>query len=647
MNPLTAVADLEKAILAHVSQYLEQQHGLSPAAQPPLVLSATREGHTGDRTLVLFPLAKLKIGNPEELGQALGATLVGALPQLSDYYVVKGFLNLSFSDVFWAQWLTDAAQQSELLLRPKVATPERVMVEYSSPNTNKPLHLGHMRNIFLGYSLAQILEAVGHTVVRANLVNDRGIHICKSMLAWQRFGNGETPESSGLKGDHLVGKYYVVFDREANAQAQQLVQDWLAGTQSPTADPKINPDTKTKLVGLLTKHHAPDTDENLRKELTSKLKDIAKLECPLYREAQEMLRRWEAGDAATVTLWQTMNGWVYSGFDATYRRMGVQFDQYYYESNTYLLGKDIVDEGLRKGVFYKKEDGSVWIDLRPDGLDEKLVLRGDGTSVYITQDMGTADLKYRDHHCDRSIYVVGNEQDYHFQVLKLIMQKLGRPYANGIQHLSYGMVELPEGKMKSREGTVVDADDLMNEMLEEARAVSQELGKASELPDAEAEATYRILGLGALKYYLLKVDPPKKMLFNPAESIDLKGHTGPFIQYALTRARRITEKAQAVGIVMIPHAHTPLELDAEEKILIKELNRYPALLQEAAEKLSPALLANFLYELAKVYNRFYYETPILKADGDIRAFRLTLNNLSAEVLHSGLRLLGIEAPERM
>ncbi len=475
------------------------------------------------------------------------------------------------------------------------------MVEYSSPNTNKPLHLGHVRNNLLGFSVAEILAASGYEVIKTNLVNDRGIHICKSMLAWRTWGNGETPESSGLKGDHLVGKYYVIFDKAYKKQIGELVA-----------------------VG--------------------QTEDDAKRNAPLIKEAQQMLQQWEAGNPEVIQLWQTMNGWVYAGFEATYRALGVSFDKFYYESNTYLLGKDIIEEGLQKEVFYRKGDGSVWIDLTAEGLDEKLVLRADGTSVYITQDLGTAELKFNDYHMDKSVYVVGNEQDYHFKVLFLILQKLGKSWAKGLFHLSYGMVDLPSGKMKSREGTVVDADDLITEMEQTARRQTEALGKVEDFNEQEKQDLYHMIGMGALKYFLLKVEPKKRLLFNPNESIDFQGNTGPFIQYTHARIKSVLRKADT-------NYTKPAAINSlvpSERDLIVLLNQYQNIAEQAASTYSPAIVANYAYELAKVYNKFYHENSILQADNhELKVFRLQLSAATAKLIKYSMQLLGIEVPEKM
>jgi arginyl-tRNA synthetase len=561
----------------------------------------TRAEFEGQITIVVFPVVRMSKKSPEATGTDLGQYLVEHIEEVTAFNVIKGFLNLSVADSYWINLFNDD------LLKPDFGyiapNGKKVMVEYSSPNTNKPLHLGHVRNNLLGYSVAELLKANGSEVFKVNLVNDRGIHICKSMLAWEKWSNGETPESSGLKGDHLVGKYYVLFDKEYKKEIETLVQ----GGQT---------------------------------------EDEAKKNAPLIREAQAMLLAWEAGDEAVISLWKKMNGWVYDGFAVSYKSLGVDFDKYYYESNTYLLGKGAVEEGLEKGVFFKKEDGSVWIDLTDDGLDQKLVLRADGTSVYITQDLGTAQMKYDDFNMDESIYVVGNEQDYHFKVLFLILEKLGKTWAKGLHHLSYGMVDLPNGKMKSREGTVVDADDLVAEMINTAREKTEVLGKVNEFSEEEKEALYYNIGLGALKYFLLKVEPRKRLLFDPAESIDFQGNTGPFIQYTharikslLNKADYVTGKAGAEGLVL-----SPTELD-----MIILQSKYPAEISMAAKAFSPASLANYLYEVAKMFNKFYHEVPpiIKEENSSIKQQRLNLSWVTANILKSGMKILGITVPERM
>lgn len=567
-------------------------------------LAPTRKEFQGTYTFVVFPFLKISQTTPEATGNQIGEYLKGNLPIVSDYNVVKGFLNLVLNELVWVDLFQQLYSNPNLGQLP--ANGQRVMVEYSSPNTNKPLHLGHLRNNFLGYSVAEILKATGYEVIKANLVNDRGIHICKSMVAYLHFGNGETPETSGLKGDHLAGKYYVLFDKEYKRQIEEL-----------------------KAAGI------PEEE--------------AKKSAPLLLEAQEMLRKWEANDTAVVSLWKQMNAWVYAGFDATYQTMGVNFDKFYYESDTYLLGKDIVEEGLAKGVFFKKGDGSVWVDLTDEGLDEKLVRRGDGTSVYITQDLGTADLKYRDFQIDKSVYVVGNEQDYHFDVLFKIMRKLGRSYGDGLYHLSYGMVDLPTGKMKSREGTVVDADDLMQEMIETAAHHTKELGKIEGFTEEQANELYKILGLGALKYFLLKVDPKKRMLFNPQESIEFQGYTGPFVQYSHARIAAILRKAEQIGVPYQSADFSGVTQLAESEVaLILLLNEFDHKIKIAANEYSPAVIAQYLFDLAKEYNRFYAEVPIFhEKDLSIQAFRVALSAQTAKTIKKGMSLLGINVPERM
>jgi arginyl-tRNA synthetase len=567
-------------------------------------LVPTRKEFEGTYTFVVFPFLKISQSNPDTTAKQIGEYLKENVPVVADFNVVKGFLNLVLNERVWVDLFSQIYSNSHLGQLP--ANGQKVMVEYSSPNTNKPLHLGHLRNNFLGYSVAEILKANGYEVIKANLVNDRGIHICKSMVAYLHFGNGETPESSGLKGDHLAGKYYVLFDQEYKQQIKEL----LAEGQS---------------------------------------EEDAKKNAPILLEAQDMLRKWEAHDEAVVALWKQMNAWVYAGFDATYQKMGVSFDKYYYESDTYLLGKDIVEEGLAKGIFFKKENGSVWVDLTDEGLDEKLVRRGDGTSVYITQDLGTADLKYKDFQIDKSVYVVGNEQDYHFDVLFKIMRKLGRSYGDGLYHLSYGMVDLPTGKMKSREGTVVDADDLMQEMVETAEHHTKELGKIEGFTEEQANELYEILGMGALKYFLLKVDPKKRMLFNPQESIEFQGYTGPFVQYSHARIAAILRKADQIGVDYAnPDCSGISELAESETALIFLLSNFEKKIQLAAEDFSPAVIAQYLFDLAKEYNRFYADLPIFhEKDSAIQAFRVALSALTAKTIKKGMSLLGILVPERM
>jgi arginyl-tRNA synthetase len=559
-------------------------------------LQETRKEFDGQITVVTFPITRYSKKSPEVTGEELGVYLQNAIPEVAAFNVIKGFLNLSISNSYWINSLEQAGNYQSM------SNGKKVMVEYSSPNTNKPLHLGHVRNNLLGYSVAEILAASGYEVIKANLVNDRGIHICKSMLAWQKFGHGETPESSGLKGDHLVGKYYVLFDKAYKAEQEVLVAQ-------------------------------------------GKTEEEAKKQAPLIVEAQAMLQAWEAGDEAVLNLWKTMNTWVYAGFEQTYTTLGVDFKKYYYESNTYLLGKDSIEEGLKKGVFFKKADGSVWIDLTADGLDEKLVLRADGTSVYITQDLGTAQLKYDDFGMNESIYVVGNEQDYHFKVLFLILEKLGKTWAKGLHHLSYGMVDLPSGKMKSREGTVVDADDLLAEMVATAKQRTEELGKVEGFTEEEKEKLYQMIGLGALKYFLLKVEPKKRLLFDPNESIDFQGNTGPFIQYTHARIQSVLNKANFGTNAKTNYSGA---LTSSERDVLVCLSQYPALLQAAAQEHSPALVANYTYELAKLYNKFYHEEIILKLeDEQLKAFRLALSAATAKTIKVAMSLLGIQVPDKM
>ncbi|WP_140936701.1 arginine--tRNA ligase [Sphingobacterium lumbrici] len=564
-----------------------------------VTLQETRKEFEGQITIVTFPVTRFSKKSPEQTGTEIGEYLQSNIAEISGFNIIKGFLNISLADSYWIDLLNNTLLRADYGQFP--SNGKRLMVEYSSPNTNKPLHLGHIRNNLLGYSVAEILKAYGYDVVKANLVNDRGIHICKSMLAWQKFGNGETPESANLKGDHLVGKYYVIFDKEYKKETEGLVA-------------------------------AGQTEEEAKKH------------APLIKEAQEMLRKWEAGDEEVIALWKTMNTWVYAGFEKTYRQLGVDFDKYYYESNTYLLGKDIIQEGLDSGVFFKKEDNSVWIDLSDEGLDQKLVLRGDGTSVYITQDLGTAQLKYDEFGMNESIYVVGNEQDYHFKVLFLILKKLGKSWADGLFHLSYGMVDLPSGKMKSREGTVVDADDLMVEMIETAQARTEELGKTEGLTEEAKAELYDTIGMGALKYFLLKVDPKKRLLFDPNESVDFQGHTGPFIQYTHARIKSVLRKATYTsGAVAVPPVLSVFERD-----LIQSLANYPTIIEASAKEFSPAQLANYVYDVAKLYNKFYHEETILKAeDSEVKAFRLNLSATAAKVISESMRMLGIAVPEQM
>ena len=568
-----------------------------------LQVSVTRKEFTGDFTLVVFPLLRLSHSTPENTGNAIGEWLKANVPEISEYNCVKGFLNLLFSNLFWNELFGEIVADKDFGDLPK--TGKNIMVEFSSPNTNKPLHLGHIRNNLLGDSVSRLLKASGNNVIKTTLVNDRGVHICKSMLAWLKVGNGATPESTGIKGDHLVGDMYVAFNNIYKKEVDDLV--------------------------------AGGMDE-----------DTAKKEAPCLREAHEMLQKWEAGDKEVRDLWARMNGWVLKGFDESYKALGITFDKVYYESQTYLLGKELVQKGLNMGVFVKDPDGSVWCDLTADGLDRKLLIRSDGTSVYITQDLGTAERRFAEYHLDSHVYVVGNEQNYHFQVLKLILKKLGFEWSDNIFHLSYGMVELPEGKMKSREGTVVDADDLLQKMYEEARATSDESGKLVDMSEEDKAKLYHMIGLGALKYFIIKVDPKKTMLFNPKESIDFNGNTGPFIQYTHARIRSILRKAAEKGIEYAASPLPKVELSAKEIRLIKLLNTFPAKIAEGAQAYSPAVIANYAYDIAKEFNQYYHDTPILKEENeDVLKMRLVLIDTLSAVLRKAMGILGIELPERM
>lgn len=561
---------------------------------------ATRRDFEGDITFVIFPLVKVIKGNPVEIGNKIGDYLVANTTEVVRFNVVSGFLNIVISDEYYLDFFNQIKNNENFGI--VTQGEEAVMVEYASPNTNKPLHLGHVRNVLLGYSVAQILKASGKKVYKTQVINDRGIHICKSMLAWKKFGNGETPESTGLKGDKLVGNYYVAFDKEYKNQINELVAQ-------------------------------------------GKSEDEAKKQAPIMLEAQQMLLDWEAGKPEVMDLWNMMNGWVYEGFDVTYKNIGVDFDKNYYESDTYLLGKDLVEEGLSKGVFYRKEDGSVWIDLTSEGLDEKLVLRSDGTSVYITQDIGTAIQRVKDFpDVNGMVYTVGNEQDYHFKVLFLILKKLGYSWADNLYHLSYGMVDLPSGKMKSREGTVVDADDLISDMEATAREISEELGKLDGYSDEDKAKLYKIIGLGALKYYILKVDPKKRILFNPQESVDFAGNTGPFIQYTYARIQSILRKAD----FDFSQPVSQTVLGEKEKEIIKQIALFPEVIQNAAATYSPALIANYVYDLVKEYNSFYQSVPILVAENQVdKVFRVQLSKKVGDTIKAGFSLLGIDVPERM
>jgi arginyl-tRNA synthetase len=595
---------IEAKITQAVITAVKELYGADTDAKT-VQLQKTKKEFEGDLTVVVFPFAKAARKGPEQAANEIGEYLKANEPLITAFNVIKGFLNLSIAQNYWLQTLAAINADDAFGTASANETSPLVMIEYSSPNTNKPLHLGHIRNNLLGFSLGEIVKANGQKLVKTNIVNDRGIHICKSMLAWQKFGNGETPASSGKKGDHLVGDYYVRFDQEYKAQIKEL----MAKGQS---------------------------------------EEDAKRNAPMIVEAQEMLRKWEAGDEEVRNLWKTMNSWVYAGFDETYKKMGVNFDKIYYESQTYLEGKSKVEEGLAKGVFYRREDGSVWADLTNDGLDEKLLLRADGTSVYMTQDIGTAKLRYDDFPIDKMVYVVGNEQNYHFQVLSILLDKLGFKWGKDLVHFSYGMVELPEGKMKSREGTVVDADDLIDEMVGTARETSQELGKLDNCTEEEAENIARMVGLGALKYFILKVDPRKNMTFNPKESIDFNGNTGPFIQYTHARIKSVLRKADEQKLASKVAADAALSLSEKEISLVQMLADFPAIVKEAGDEYSPAVVANYVYDLAKEYNQFYHDHSMLKEENEqLRAFRLTLSRNIAKVIKTGMSLLGIEVPERM
>lgn len=595
---------IEQQITGSVIAGIKELYG-ADVAEAQVQLQKTKKEFKGHLTLVVFPFLRMSKKSPEQTAQELGEYLVKNEPAVAEFNVIKGFLNLTVASGGWIDLLNEINAAPEYGFTKATENSPLVMIEYSSPNTNKPLHLGHVRNNLLGYSLSKIMEANGNKVVKTNIVNDRGIHICKSMLAWQKWGNGITPEKAGKKGDHLIGDFYVLFSNKLKEETSAL-------------------------------------------EAQGMTKEEAEAASPLMQEAREMLRKWEAGDPEIRSLWKMMNDWVYAGFDETYKMMGVNFDKIYYESETYLEGKSKVLEGLEKGIFYRREDGSVWANLTAEGLDEKLLLRADGTSVYMTQDIGTAKLRFDDYPINKMIYVVGNEQNYHFQVLSILLDKLGFEFGKGLVHFSYGMVELPEGKMKSREGTVVDADDLMEEMINTAREISQELGKLDGLTPEEAEDIARMVGLGSLKYFILKVDPRKNMTFNPKESIDFNGNTGPFIQYTHARICSVLRKAAEQGIVLPAALPTNFELSEKEEGLIQMLANFKAVVKEAGETYSPALIANYTYDLVKEYNQFYHDFSILhEADEQLKVFRLVLSANVAKIVKEGMGLLGIEVPERM
>ena len=593
---------LDAIIAQAVARAVKELYGIDADASS-VQISNTKKEFEGNLTVVVFPWVKAARKAPEAVGTEIGQWLVDNEPAVDSFNVIKGFLNIVIEPTFWTQVLRHIESTPDYGFKPVTDDSPLVMVEYSSPNTNKPLHLGHVRNNLLGYSLAEILKACGNRVVKTNIVNDRGIHICKSMLAWQKWGNGITPEQAGKKGDHLIGDFYVLFD----------------------------------------KHYKSELDSLINSGMT---KEEAEAASPLMQEARAMLRAWEEGDSEVRSLWAMMNRWVYDGFDATYRRMGVDFDKIYYESDIYLQGKELVLRGLEEGKMYRREDGSVWADLTPQGLDHKLLLRSDGTSVYMTQDIGTARLRYQDYPIDKMIYVVGNEQNYHFQVLALLLDRLGFKWGKDLVHFSYGMVELPEGKMKSREGTVVDADDLMNEMVSTARTVSAELGKLDGCTPEEIDAITETVGLGALKYFLLKVDPRKNMMFNPKESIDFNGNTGPFIQYTYARIRSVLRRAAEQGMDISDY--TPVAPGQREITLIQRLADFPSVVSEAGASYSPALIANYVYELVKEYNQFYHDCSILREENpQVRSMRLALSDATARIIKRGMSLLGINVPERM
>lgn len=593
----------ENRLQQAVAQALKQLYGTDVPADT-IQVTVTRKDQKGDYTVVVFPLLKISHKKPEETGADIGNYLVANVPDVASAEPIKGFLNLTLSNSFWASVVESADANDDFgYVHPNADSP-LVMIEYSSPNTNKPLHLGHVRNNLLGYSLSRILSVCGYKVVKTNIVNDRGIHICKSMLAWQKWGNNATPESLNQKGDHLVGDYYVKFDKEYKAQIKELQEQGLS-------------------------------------------EEEAEEKSPLMQEAREMLRKWEAEDPEVRALWRKMNEWVYAGFDETYKALGVDFDKIYYESETYKIGKDLVLKGLEEGKFYRRDDGSVWADLAADGLDEKLLLRKDGTSVYMTQDIGTARLRYDEYPIDKMVYVVGNEQNYHFQVLSILLDRLGFKWGKSLVHFSYGMVELPNGRMKSREGTVVDADDLVASMVDTAREMSESVGKLDGLTADEAAEVHRILGLGALKYFLLKVDPRKNMTFNPAESIDFNGNTGPFVQYSYARTQSVLRKAAEAG-VNVPEKLVPEALDVKELEVIKLIEQLPIVIEQAGKEFSPALVANYAFEMAKAFNQFYHDCPILREeDKSKQANRLLLCKVVAKVIKNALWTLGIQVPARM
>jgi arginyl-tRNA synthetase len=607
----------------------------------------TRKDLTGDFTIVVFPLLKISKKSPEDTGRDIGEYIKNADTNVANYNVVKGFLNIELAADYWLNAINDIIKIDQYGYQQADEHSPLMMIEYSSPNTNKPLHLGHIRNNLLGYSLSRIAAANGLRVIKTNIVNDRGIHICKSMLAWKKWGNGATPESTGIKGDKLVGDYYVRFDQEYKVEIKAIIASKISEYDA-IANINDFSSTYAELKAKKKTKEGLNDQENEQYKACEELSKYAENNAPLILEARDMLRKWEAKDPEVYSNWKTMNSWVYAGFDVTYKKLGVDFDKIYYESDTYMVGRDMVLEGLEKDLFYKREDGSVWCDLTNDGLDEKLLLRKDGTSVYMTQDIGTAKLRFDDFDIDKMVYVVGNEQDYHFKVLALLLDKLGFKWGKGLEHFSYGMVELPEGKMKSREGTVVDADDLVDEMVNTSREMSKELGKLDGYSEEEAEKVYRMIALGALKYFILKVDPKKNMTFNPQESIDFNGNTGPFIQYTHARIQSIFRKASEKGIEIKEETPTQVEIGEKENNLIRMVTNFPNVVAEAGKVFSPAIIANFAYDLAKEYNQFYHDYPILfEEDEDKRMMRLVLCKTVAKTIKNAMWLLGIDVPEKM
>lgn len=675
---------IEDKLVASVINGLKALYG-QEVPEKMVQLQKTKKEFEGHLTLVVFPFLKMSRKGPEQTAQEIGEYLKANEPAVAAFNVIKGFLNLTIASATWIELLNEIQSDEQYGLVKATETSPLVMIEYSSPNTNKPLHLGHVRNNLLGNALANIVAANGNKVVKTNIVNDRGIHICKSMLAWKKYGNGETPESTGKKGDHLVGDYYVLFNKKMKKQEEMFKHNWLSGyipynLVIKSDEQKAFIQTTLKKIGLLIERKKQDSNYRFQTDYaygmrkvkqyifslniweSNKIPDEDKwyfraylnkrinnqIYSSLLYKAQKMLVKWEAGDPEVRSLWEMMNSWVYAGFDETYQKMGVSFDKIYYESNTYLEGKEKVMEGLEKGFFFKKEDGSVWADLTAEGLDHKLLLRGDGTSVYMTQDIGTAKLRFADYPIDKMIYVVGNEQNYHFQVLSILLDKLGFEWGKGLVHFSYGMVELPEGKMKSREGTVVDADDLMEEMVSTAKETSQELGKLDGLTQEEADDIARIVGLGALKYFILKVDARKNMTFNPKESIDFNGNTGPFIQYTYARIQSVLRKAAESGIVIPEQIPVGIELSEKEEGLIQMVADFAAVVKQAGEDYSPSIIANYTYDLVKEYNQFYHDYSILREENEaVKIFRIALSANVAKVVRLGMSLLGIEVPSRM